>query len=139
MSEASIQIVKQGFERYAAGDIPGFLELVSTDIQWDHRGPDGVPFNKLFQGREGVVEFFKLLDETSEPLTFEPREYFAAGDRVVALGFFRYKVKATGKEWESDWAMAFTVQNGRMTHWRGIFDMGAEAAAFQPSVASRTR
>jgi hypothetical protein len=132
VSDANIQLVKQGFDRFGAGDIPGFLELMSEDVQWDHRGPAGVPFNRMYQGRADVGEFFKTLGETSEKIEFEPREFFAAGDRVVALGFFRFQVIATGKEWESDWAMAFTVQNGRITHWRPIFDMGAEAAAFQP-------
>ena len=132
MSEANIQVVKQGFERYGAGDIPGFVELMTNDIEWDHRGAEEVPFNKLYKGRDGVVEFFKTLDETSEPVIFEPREYFATGDRVVALGFFRFKAKATGKEWESDFAMTFTVQNGRISHWKIIHDKGAEAAAFLP-------
>ncbi len=131
MSDANIQLVKQGFDRFATGDIPGFLELMSDDVQWDHRGPEGVPFNRMYQGRAEVGEFFKTLAETSETIAFEPREFFSADNRVVALGFFRFKVIATGKEWESDFAMTFTVQNNHITHWKPIFDMGAEAAAVQ--------
>ncbi len=73
----------------------------------------------------------KVLNETQEVSIFEPREFFAAGDRVVCLGFFRYKVRSTNKKWESDFAMAFTVRNGKIAHWRLISDMGAEAAAHQ--------
>ena len=64
-------------------------------------------------------------------LAFEAREFFGSGDRVVVLGFMRFKVHSTGKEWEADWAMAFTVRDGLITEWRVLFDMGAEAAAFQ--------
>ena len=39
MSDANIQLVKQGFDRFGAGDIAGFLELMSADVHWDHRGP----------------------------------------------------------------------------------------------------
>ena len=131
MSEINIQIVKNGFEKFFARDIPGFLKLLADDVYWDHRGPEVVPFNRLYEGRESVGEFFKVLDETQEASIFEPREFFAAGDRVVCLGFFRYKVRSTSKEWESDFAMVFTVRNGEITHWRVIFDMGAEAAAHQ--------
>lgn len=131
MSEANIQIVKSGFEKFFAGDIPGFLELLADDVFWDHRGPEVVPFNRLYEGRDDVGEFFKVMSEAQEATVFEPREFFATEDRVVCLGFFRYKVRSTNKEWESDFAMAFTVRNSRITHWRIIFDMGAEAAAFQ--------
>jgi ketosteroid isomerase-like protein len=136
VSESNIQLVKQGFDKFLSGDIPGFLELMAEDVAWDHRGPSGVPFNRMYQGRAKVGEFFKTLAETSETLAFEPREFFAAGDRVVALGFFRFKVRATGKEWESDFAMAFTVQNDHVTHWKPIFDKEAEAAAFSKTSAT---
>ncbi|MBM62616.1 MAG: ketosteroid isomerase [Acidobacteria bacterium] len=131
MSESNIQVVKDGFDRFLAGDIAGFLDLLSDDIYWDHRGPDGAPFNRLYEGREDVAEFFKVFNDTQEAVLFEPREFFSAGDRVVSLGFCRFRVHATKKEWESDWAMAFTIQNNKVTHWRIMFDMGREAAACQ--------
>ena len=132
MSDANVQLVRKGFELFLAGDIPAFLKLMAENVQWDHRGPAGVPFNRMYEGRTGVGEFFATLSETCETLAFEPREYFANGDRVVALGSFRFKGRATGKAWESDFAMAFTVQDGGVSSWRGIYDMTAEAAAFQP-------
>ena len=88
-------------------------------------------FSRLYEGREDVGDFFTVLNETEEASIFEPREFFAAGDRVVCVGFFRFKVHATNKEWESDFAMAFTVRNDRITHWRPMINMGAEAAAGQ--------
>ena len=131
MSEGNIQVVKDGFQKFLAGDVPEFLELLANDVFWDHRGPEGVPINRLYEGRDEVAEFFKVLNETQEATIFEPREFFAGGDRVVCLGYFRYNVRATNKEWDSDFAMVFTVRNSRVTHWRVIFDMGAEAAAHQ--------
>jgi ketosteroid isomerase-like protein len=89
-----------------------------------------IPFARLYEGRAKVGEFFKVLGEAMEPLTFEQREFFVSGDRVVVLGFQRWKVKSTGKEWESDFAHTYTVQDGLITAWRVISDMAAQAAAF---------
>jgi ketosteroid isomerase-like protein len=128
----SIEVVKQLFEAFGEGDLPGILSLVSEDCQWDHRGPYAVPIGKLFVGPEGVGEFFKVLSDTQETLEFEAREFFGSGNRVVVLGYQRFRVIETGKEWASDYAMAWTLEDGLVTHWRPIHDMGAEAVAHQP-------
>ncbi len=131
MSDANIEVVRRIYEAFGAGDIASIIAVQAEDTVWDHSGPPGNPLNRVFEGHAGVGEFFKILGETQEALAFEPKEFFSSGDRVVALGFFRFRVIATGKEWESDWAMAYTFKDGLVTHWRGIFDMSAEAAAFQ--------
>jgi ketosteroid isomerase-like protein len=128
----SIEVVKQMFDAFGEGNLPVILSSVSEDCQWDHRGPYDVPIGKLFVGPEGVGEFFKILAETQETLEFEAREFFGSGNRVVVLGLQRFRVIETGKEWASDYAMAYTVEDGLVTHWRTIHDMGAEAAAHQP-------
>ena len=132
MSSANIDVVKQGYDAFLSGNIPAFIELMDSNVEWDHRGPDGVPFNKMYNGKEGVLEFFKTLDETLENTGFDIHEYFGEGDRVVALGHFGWKVKSTGKPFESAFAMAYTVKNGKVTHWQPIFDRTAEVVAFQP-------
>ena len=130
MSEANITVVQEAFMRFSEGDLPGFLNLCSDDIEWDHRGPNS-PLDKLYKGKEGVAEFLGTLSTTQEVLEFEPREYFSNGDRVVTLGRFQFKVIETGNEWASDFAMAYTLKNGLISHWRGIFDMTAESIAYQ--------
>ena len=130
MSEANITVVQEAFMRFSEGDLPGFLNLCADDIEWDHRGPNS-PLDKLYKGKEGVAEFLGTLSTTQEVLEFEPREYFSNGDRVVTLGRFQFKVIETGNEWASDFAMAYTLKDGLISHWRGIFDMTAESIAYQ--------
>ena len=131
MSQANIQLVKEAFEAFFNGDVPGFVERTDPSVEWDHRGPDGVPFNKTYKGREGVVEFFQTIDETLGMDFFDLEEFFSAGDRVAVTGRFGWKVKSTGKSYESDFTMLFTVENGLVTHWKPIFDKTAEQLAFQ--------
>ena len=130
MSDANIQVVQKIYERFGSGDIEGVINSLSENVKWDHSGPEVIPFARLYEGRAGVGDFFKVLGETMEPLAFEPREFFENGNRVVVLGFHRWKVQSTGKEWESDWAHAFTVQGDLITAVRLIYDMSAQAAAF---------
>jgi ketosteroid isomerase-like protein len=131
MSDANVEVVQNAYERFGSGDISGVIDLLSENVKWDHSGPELMPFARLYEGRAEVREFFRVLGETMEPVVFEPREFFVTGDRVVVLGFQRWKVKSTGKEWESDWAHVYTVQDGLITAWRPMYDMTAQATAFQ--------
>lgn len=127
----SVEVVKKMFEAFAAGDVPGMLSCVSADCQWDHRGPPGVPINQLYVGPDGVEEFFRTLSETQEVLEFDVHEFLASGDRVVVMGSERFRVIETGKEWSSDWAMAYTVESGLIKSWKPFWDRSAEVAAHQ--------
>ena len=63
--------------------------------------------------------------------SFEPREYVAQGDKVVALGTERGRVRATGKTFDNPWALVFTVRDGLITEFRGYEDTAAVASAFR--------
>jgi ketosteroid isomerase-like protein len=130
MSDRDLAVVTQIFERFSAGDMPGLLSFQSDEIVWDYRGPDS-PLNNLWKGKAGITEFLNTLLTTQEVIEFEPRDFFANEDQVVALGHFRWKVIETDREWASDFAMVFTIKEGLVTHWRPIFDYTAEAMAYQ--------
>ncbi len=129
MSDANIQVVKEVYDAFRAGDGEGFLARVSDDVYWDHRGPEGPAFNKVYEGKAAVGEFLADLSAVQEATLFEDREYFTNGDRVVVLGVMRFRARKTDKEWESDWAMAMTIRDGLITHWRVFFAMSLEANA----------
>jgi hypothetical protein len=44
------------------------------------------------------------LAEKQEAEQFEPGEFVAQGDKVVALGHYRWRIKSTGHSYPSDWA-----------------------------------
>ena len=130
MSAANIAVLKNMFDRFKANDGPGVLDLFTDDVQFDHRGPAGPAFNRLYEGREAVGRFLADLAAAEEAILLEDREYFGAGDRVVCLGFMRFRALQTGNEWESDFAMTVTVRGDhQMSQWRIFFDMGKEADA----------
>ena len=115
----NVDVVQQGYEAFGRGDIPGVLELLTDDVEWTEQGPSVIPFAGTFRGREGIAEFFTLLDETLEFEQFEPRKFVGQGDTVVVLGYERDVVKQTGRGYEEEWAHVYTLRDGKIA--TGLF------------------
>jgi hypothetical protein len=133
MQEAqNTKLVQDAYAAFGRGDIAALLGSFSDDIQWRPVTGAGkhVPFAGEQRGKAGVAEFFRRVADSEDFQVFEPREFVAQGDRVVALGHYRAKVKATGRVFDSDFVMAFTLKNGKVTHFQEFLDSAALNAAF---------
>ena len=132
MSEhENTELVQRSYGSFRDGDIPAVLDSLSEDVQWVTAEIEGVPVGGTWQGREQVGQFFQTLSEAQEPRQFEPREFVAQDDRVVALGHYAWHVNSTGKEWESDFAHVFTVREGKVARFQEYTDTVAIADAFR--------
>ena len=112
-------------ELYAAfvrGDVPTVLKAMASDVHWSNAGSARIPYAGKRQGVEQVAQFFQTLSEHIAVTHFEPKEYVAQKDRVIALGSWRGQSKATGRSFDSDWAMAWTVKHGKITSFRSYED-----------------
>jgi ketosteroid isomerase-like protein len=89
-----------------------------------------VPTAGVRKGPDAVADFFRLLSESVAFTKFEPREFFAQGDKVVVLGFYSATSIATGRAFESEWVMVFTVKNGKVTEFKEFNDSAQLNAAF---------
>ncbi|MGH9680800.1 MAG: nuclear transport factor 2 family protein, partial [Candidatus Acidiferrales bacterium] len=83
--QENVQIVKNGYAAFSRGDIPGLLELMAEDVEWQSPGA-GLPLAGTYRGRAGVAEFFRKLSLDADILEFVPREFVAEGDRVLVVG-----------------------------------------------------
>ena len=115
----NVDVVQQGYEAFGRGDIPAVLELLTDDVVWTEQGPSVIPFAGTFRGREGIAEFFTLLDETLEFEQFEPRKFVGQGDTVVVVGYERSLAKQTGRTFEQEWAHVYTLRDGKIA--TGLF------------------
>ena len=133
MSEReNTQLVQQAYRDFQNGDIPALLDALSEDVEWVVPEVEGVPGRGTWRGPEQVGEFFRILFDTQEPRQFELREFVAQGDKVVVLGHYVWHVKATGKEWESDFVHALSVRDGKvMTRFQEYTDTAALGDAFR--------
>ena len=131
MSEQdNVEVVKRAYENFKAGDIGALLGQMSEDVDWRLPEIQGAPFAGARKGRGQVSEFFSSLADSQDVLSFEPREFVAQGDKVVALGSYRWRVKKNGREYGGEWAHVFTVRDGKITSFHEYMDSAAAAAAY---------
>ena len=133
MSEAdNTRIVKDAYAAFARGAIGEILNLLDDNVEWEAvKGAEGVaPYAGLRQGRPAIAEFFQLVDQYVKFDAFEPREFVAQGDQVVAIGRYSGSVNPTRRPFASDWVMVFTVRNGKVVRFREFADSAQLVNAF---------
>ena len=133
MSDQNIAVVKKLYQCFIDDDISGFLEGVTEDFAFDHRGNENPesPINKLWEGKSGTQSFFDTLSATQDVLEFDVHEFFTSGNKVAVTGFYKGRVKKTGKEFASNWAQVWEVENGLAKAWNLYFNFTAEALAYK--------
>lgn len=134
--ETNTQIIRDAYEKFGSGDVPGLLSLFADDIDWATPHIENAPFSGNRLGLEEVGEFFKLLGEAEDIAFFEPDEFIAQGDKVVVLGSSKATVKSTSRSYETDWVHVFTVKDGKVTNFAEFFDTAAATKAFQKATAA---
>ena len=132
MSEQdNVEVVKRAYENFKTGDIGALLGQMSEDVDWRLPQIQGVPFSGERKGRGRVSEFFTSLADAQDVQSFEPREFVAQGDKVVALGTYNWRVKSSGREYGGDWAHVFTVRDGQIVGFHEYMDSAQAEAAFR--------
>ena len=130
MSEQeNMRVVQEMFAALERSDIAGVLDRLSDDIEWRVAGPSELPYAGIHRGRDEVAKFFQSFGQAAEFEVFEPREYLAGGDKVVVLGHERQRIKAIGQRVETEWAMVFVLDDGRIKKFHNYVDTHALAAA----------
>jgi len=131
MSEGNrIALVQAVYDRFTKGDIDGVLSYVTDDVSWETPGYPRIPYAGRFCGRNEVAKFFDGLGKTAVFEAFEPREYIADADRVVAFGFYSGKGRATQKPFATKWTMVFTFTGGKISGFHEYFDTQSLGSAF---------
>jgi hypothetical protein len=130
--QKNVDLVRQAYDAFKRGDIPNLLGRLSQDVDWEAMVGVGnkVPTGGRRKGLEQVARFFGTLDTNMAFQQFEPREFIAERDRVVVLGYYKGTVKPTGRPFSSEWAMVFTVENGKITKFQEFTDSSAILSAF---------
>ena len=132
MESANVKVVQEAYAAFGRGDMAALLACMTEDIQW--RGAIGtashVPFSGERTGKAAVAEFFRIVAEAEDFEEFAPEQFIAQGDTVVALGHYRSVVRATKRGFESEFAMVFTLRNGKIAAFKEFTDSATINAAF---------
>ena len=133
MQEAqNTKLVQDAYAAFLSQDITTLLGLMDDQIVWKPvvGGASHVPMAGERRGTAQVAEFFKIVSESLQFSRFEPREYVAQGNKVVALGHYTAKAPTTGKTIDSDFVMIFTIRNGKFVEFQEFADAAQLNAAF---------
>lgn len=137
MSEQeNVAIVHQAYTNFTTGNIPALLAQLSDDVTWQLPEMENVPFSGKRTTPAGVGEFFALVNESEEPLQFEPREMVAQGDKVVSIGYYKWRLKANGREFDSDFAHVFTIRGGKIVVFHEFTDTAACTNAYAKAMTA---
>jgi ketosteroid isomerase-like protein len=133
MSEAqNTQVVKDAYAAFQRGDIAAILNMLDDNVEWQGViGTEGVlPQAGVRRGRASVADFFQHVAETTDFTSFEPKEFVAQGDQVVAVGSYTARMKPSGQPVSSSWVMLFTVRNGKVLRFREFTDSAQLVRAY---------
>jgi ketosteroid isomerase-like protein len=131
-AQENTRLVRDAYAAFGRGDIQAILATLADNVDWHAiigAGPQ-VPTSGPRRGRAEVQTFFGQLVENVDFKKFEPREFVAEGDKVVALGYYEAVAKKTGRSFKSEWVMIFTIANGKVVKFREFADSAAVNAAF---------
>ena len=127
----NLKTVEEIFGAFGRGDVAGVLALLADDVRWTVSGPAEVPHFGERRGHEQVREFFVSLGTNVEFERFETDEFVCQGEKVVVLGGERGRVRRTGRSFDNDWAMVFTLTGGKVSNFRAYENTAAVAEAFR--------
>src|ERR1700694_238097 len=91
MQEAqNTKIVQDAYAAFGRGDTQTLLASFADDIVWIGVYGTGshVPTSGERRGKVAVAEFFKRVAANVNFSRFEPKEFIATGNKVVALGHY---------------------------------------------------
>jgi len=119
METGNAKLVSDAYEAFARRDVATVLALV--DPQFEVQQTELLPWGGTYHGLEGLGNFFtKLLTHIDSQVELE--EFIEAGERVVAIGYTRGQVKATGQNFEVRIAHIWTVKDGKLLRFEPYID-----------------
>ncbi|MBV8484750.1 MAG: nuclear transport factor 2 family protein [Verrucomicrobia bacterium] len=121
----ALDVVRQGYAAFGRHDIPTLLKLVADEVDWQEICPGSLPYSGQRRNPAEVGEFFAAINQAEEITVFEPREFIEAGENVTVLGYLEGTARDTEQRFQTEWVHVFTVQNSKITRWRGFTNTAA--------------
>jgi ketosteroid isomerase-like protein len=118
----NVEVIRQFLEAVNRADVEGMTALMHDDAEFVPilAAMEGVEYS----GHAGVRQFIKDLFEHWEFFETVQEEWQDLGDRVVAIGSWHARGKASGVEIENQPAVWLAhVRDGRIVRWRTYTDI----------------
>jgi uncharacterized protein len=116
---AEVTVVRRLYE--ARGNPDVIRQVLAPDIRWEVVA--GFPYGGVYGGLDDVLRnFFGRLFQDFESFVAAGTEFLEAGDRVIALGNYTGRAKATGREFTARFAHVWTLRGGQIVRLQQCAD-----------------
>lgn len=126
IEQKNLKVIKQMFTAFDEGNIPAGIDAYAEDVDFQSQVTRTIqpemPWSKPSHSRQEIASFFKELTERANLGKTETLWFTAQDDRVVVEGRNRGTAKSTGRSYEHDWIMVFTLRNGKIVRSRHYYD-----------------
>lgn len=128
----ALDTLKQFLDHIFSGRTDAALALVDPEVEFiagPAAGDPRVPLYGRYTGADGARTLFGRFGTVFEPGDFNVQGALTEGDTAVMFGSLRHRVRATGKDFASAWALVATTRNGRLLSYQFHEDTAALVAA----------
>lgn len=116
---SNLDLLKQMYNDFAAGNIPGVIANWQPDMVWDEC--NGFPYvngDGIFIGAQAIIEgVFAKIPEYYDGFNIEITDFVDGGDKIVMVGYYKGTWKATGKTFKANATHTWTFKNGKISHF----------------------
>jgi ketosteroid isomerase-like protein len=128
MSEENVEIARRLHPAFNRRDVDEVLSVLDPDVEW-------IPImaaleGRVYRGHEGVVRWMEELETDWEIFETRPEEFRDLGDRVLILGCWRARGRASGVELASEPASwLLELKDGKVVRLQTFTDRSEALAA----------
>lgn len=126
----NIETSKAIYAAIPAGDLQTALGHLDPDVRITYYGTEGIPYAGDYRGIDEAVTFFTKVGETIAITEMEAWKFITQGDELATWGRQRFRLLATGYEWESEFAHIITLRDGRWLYFRDFMNSALTLQAF---------
>jgi ketosteroid isomerase-like protein len=105
--------------------------MFGNNVEFEIPGDrDALPrIARKMKGRGAIADFVRGLRGLTEPLRFNVHDLLMSENRAVIVGELATKIKATGKLFESPFAVILTISDGQISRYQMLEDSFALSRA----------
>jgi len=123
MSVENVQLVREMYEAFGKGDVPGVLGKLDKGIEWREADNFIYADRNPYIGPQAVLEgvFMRLVSQWAD-FKVNPDSILDAGDQVVALGTYTGTFKKTGKSVRAQMVHVWTISGSKVVKFQQYTD-----------------
>jgi uncharacterized protein len=136
MTDSNTQLIVSIYEAFGRGDVQQIVSRVRPDARWDFNvTTSDVPWHVPVTGPAEVPRFLAAFVGNVALEAFEPRQFIAAGDEVIAHIRIAYTVKRTGHRVDQEQLHWWTIRDGKVQRLRHFEDTSQVVTAWRTADA----